>query len=345
MIVIMDERKKNILHALIQDYIATAEPIGSRTIARKYNLGVSSATIRNEMADLEEMGFIEQLHTSSGRVPSDKGYRFYVDFLMKKMDISPPEEQFIHDQLKENIQHMEKLFKKTSDVLSQFTNCIALAMGPLVSETTVEQIQLLPMQNDKVLLMVISDKGVVDNGVISFSGNYDKDTLAIVSEILSCKLKGHRLKDINKTVLQEIYFELAGYKKLVTSVLDFMEEILKVSDKAKVYTGGMLNILNQPEFKDVETLRSLMALLEEQAVLRQVLKETSSESGLTISIGGENKYEGIHNCSIITATYTVNGKIIGTVGILGPTRMAYPKAATTIEFVSKCLSEILEGKR
>ncbi len=340
---VMDERKKNILHAIIQDYVATAEPVGSRIIARKYNLGVSSATIRNEMADLEEMGFIEQPHTSSGRVPSDKGYRFYVDFLMKKMEISPPEEQFIYGQLKENIQHMEDLFKKTSDTLSQLTNYIALAMGPLVSETTVQQIQLLPMQNNKVLLMIISDKGIVDNGVINFSGNYDKETLAIVSEILSCKLKGYRLRDISKTVLQEIYYELADYKKLVSLVLEFMDEALKVSDKAKVYIGGMLNILNQPEFKDIETLRSLLSLMEEQTILRQLLKETSSESGLTISIGGENKYRGIHNCSIITATYKMGGKVIGTVGILGPTRMVYPKAATTLEFVSKCLSDILEG--
>jgi heat-inducible transcriptional repressor len=341
---VMDERKKNILHAIIQDYIATAEPVGSRSIAQKYNVGVSSATIRNEMADLEEMGFIEQLHTSSGRVPSDKGYRFYVDFLMKKMDISPPEEQFIHGQLKENIQHMEDLFKKTSDVLSQITNYIALAVGPQVSETAVQQIQLLPMQNNKVLLMIISDKGVVDNGIMNFPGDYDKETMAIVSEILSCKLKGHRLKDISKTVLQEIYYELADYKKLVTLVLDFMDDALKVSDKAKVYTGGMLNILNQPEFKDVEALRSLLSVMEEQAVLRQVLKETSSEAGLAISIGGENKHKSIHNCSIITATYEVGGRVIGTVGILGPTRMAYPKAATTIEFVSKCLSDILEGQ-
>ena len=340
---VMDERKKNILHAIIQDYVATAEPVGSRIIARKYNLGVSSATIRNEMADLEEMGFIEQPHTSSGRVPSDKGYRFYVDFLMKKMEISPPEEQFIYSQLKENIQHMEDLFKKTSDTLSQLTSYIALAMGPLVSETMVQQIQLLPMQNNKVLLMIISDKGIVDNGVINFSGSYDKETLAIVSEILSCKLKGYKLRDISKTVLQEIYYELADYKKLVTLVLEFMDEALKVSDKAKVYIGGMLNILNQPEFKDIETLRSLLSLMEEQTILRQLLKETSSESGLTISIGGENKYRGIHNCSIITATYKMGGKVIGTVGILGPTRMVYPKATTTLEFVSKCLSDILEG--
>jgi len=340
---VMDERKKNILHAIIQDYIVTAEPVGSRSIARKYNLGISSATIRNEMADLEEMGFIEQPHTSSGRVPSDKGYRFYVDFLMKKMDMSPPEEQFIHGQLRENIQHMEDLFKKTSDILSQLTNYISLAVGPQVSETAVQQIQLLPMQNNKVLLMIISDNGVVDNGIINFPGDYDKETMAIVSEILSCKLKGHRLKDISKTVLQEIYYELADYKKQVNLVLDFMDEALKVSDKAKVYTGGMLNILNQPEFKDVENLRSLLEIMEEQAVLRQVLKETSSESGLAISIGGENKHKGIHNCSIITATYEVGGRVIGTVGILGPTRMAYPKAATTIEFVSKCLSDILEG--
>lgn len=191
--------------------------------------------------------------------------------------------------------------------------------------------------------MIISDKGIVDNGVINFSGNYDKETLAIVSEILSCKLKGYRLRDISKTVLQEIYYELADYKKLVSLVLEFMDEALKVSDKAKVYIGGMLNILNQPEFKDIETLRSLLSLMEEQTILRQLLKETSSESGLTISIGGENKYRGIHNCSIITATYKMGGKVIGTVGILGPTRMVYPKAATTLEFVSKCLSDILEG--
>ena len=340
---VMDERKKNILHAIIQDYVATAEPVGSRTIARKYNLGVSSATIRNEMADLEEMGFIEQPYTSSGRVPSDKGYRFYVDFIMKKTNITLPEEQFIYGQLVANIEHMEDLFKKTSDTLSQLTNYIALSTGPHVSETKVQQIQLLPMQNNKVLLMIISDKGIVDNGIINFSAEFDHESLRVVSDILSCKLKGYKLRDISKTVLQEIYFELADYKKIVSQVLNFMDEKLKISDKSKVHIGGMLNILNQPEFKDVGTLRGLLTLMEEQTVLRQVLEENSSDSGLTISIGGENKYQGIHNCSIITATYKVDGKVIGTVGILGPTRMVYPKAATTLEYVSKCLSNIFEG--
>lgn len=337
----MDERKKNILHAIIQDYVGTAEPVGSRTIARKYDLGVSSATIRNEMADLEEMGFIEQPHTSSGRVPSDKGYRYYVDFLMKKMDIPLPEQKFIQGQLKANIQHMEELFKKTSDTLSHLTNYIAMAMGPVVSETIVQQIELLPMQNNKVLLMIISDQGVVDNGVINFSAVSNPESLKVVSEILTVKLRGYKLKDISKTVLQEIYFELSDYRDLVSDVLDFMDESLKVSDKSKVYIGGLLNIINQPEFKDVDALKSLLALMEEQTILRQILEDSSNETGVTISIGGENKYQGVHNCSIITTTYKMDGKIIGTVGILGPTRMVYPKATTMLEFVSNYLSKIL----
>ncbi len=344
-ILVMDERKKNVLHAIIQDYVETAEPVGSRTISRKYNLGVSSATIRNEMADLEDMGYIEQPHTSSGRIPSDKGYRYYVDFLMKKIDITPPEEQYIYSQLNSNIQLMEDMFKKTSDVLSQLTNYVAMTMGPIVSEATVQQIQLHKLSDNQILLVIISNEGIVDSGVFGFSSEIEKETLAVLSEILSHKLKGYKLKDINKTVLQEIYFELAEYRKLVSVVLEYVQEALKVSHRDKIYVGGILNILNQPEFKDVETLKGLLSLLEEQTVIRKVLQETSKESGLTISIGGENKHQGIHNCSIITATYKLDGKVVGTIGILGPTRMVYSKTATILEFVSDYLSDYFQGRR
>ncbi|MEW6623581.1 MAG: heat-inducible transcriptional repressor HrcA [Bacillota bacterium] len=338
----MDERKKKVLHAIIQDYVTTAEPVGSRTIARKYNLGVSSATIRNEMADLEEMGYIEQPHTSSGRVPSDKGYRYYVDFLMKKPRISGSEEQYIYIQLKENMQHMENLFKKTSEVLSHLTSYLAVAVCPMVSESVVKQIQLLPLDQEKILVVLISDKGIIDSKVVSSTITNDVDTLRAISDILTEKLRGYRLQEINRTVLNEIYFELAGYKRLVKLILEDLEDALNNSKEKRVFIGGTLNILSQPEFKDVERLRNLLVLIDEQSVLCKILQETSSEKGLTISIGGENKYQGIHNCSIINATYKLDGRVLGTVGILGPTRMMYPKASSMVEFITKYLSDLLE---
>ena len=182
----MDERKKNILHAIIQDYVETVEPVGSNTIARKYNLDVSSATIRNEMADLEEMGYIEQPHTSSGRIPSDKGYRYYVDFLMKKMSISTPEQRYIQDYLKDNIQHIEDLLKKTSEVLSHLTNYVSFTMGPIVvSDAIISQIQLIPMDCTRILIVVISDTGVVGNKIVEVSvNNNDEETLKNISKTM-----------------------------------------------------------------------------------------------------------------------------------------------------------------
>lgn len=336
----MDERKKKVLQAIIKDYIATAEPVGSRTIARKYDLRVSPATIRNEMADLEELGYIEQPHTSAGRIPSQLGYRYYVDCLMERESINQEEEEYIKYKFRQKMEAIEEVIKQASDVLSEMTSYTALVLGPQWGKKTFQQIKLLPLSPGTALMVTVINARLVQHYLLEVPASITQSDLERISAILNNKLQGFVLEQIKRETLAEIYQELASYRSVVANVLGMLEQLACSNLTEKVYLGGTLNIFNQPEFKDVEKLKSLLAVLEKESLLKDLLQNKSQE-GLTISIGGENKYEGISDCSLITTTYQVEGEVVGTIGILGPTRMAYPKAVTLVECVTRNLSEVL----
>jgi len=337
----LDERKQKILLAIIQDYIATAEPVGSRTISRKYELGVSPATIRNEMADLDEMGFIEQPYTSAGRIPSDKGYRYYVDFLMEKYPLSAEVQQAVRERFKRKLSDLEEVIRTTGELLSNMTDYIAITLGPQVKQSALRHIELSRISLNRGLLVVVTDSGAVEHRFFDLPESVTSEELRAISKVLTDKLRGITLDMVTKTILEEIYINLAVRRRLLDAILNLIESILSESDETKVFFCGTRNILKQPEFKNIEKLQFLLGFLEEERLVKDLVSQQLLSEGLTIKIGGENSYEGVHDCSLITATYRVGGEVVGTVSVLGPTRMDYSKAVAVVEFVTEALSDSL----
>ncbi|BCV20561.1 heat-inducible transcriptional repressor HrcA [Moorella sp. Hama-1] len=338
----MDARKQKVLAAVIQDYILTGEPVGSRTIARRYNLGVSPATIRNEMADLEEMGLLEQPHTSAGRVPSDYGYRYYVDCLLPPASLTPEEEEYVRRRYNQKMLEIEQVLAETTRLISDMTSYAAIALGPDQGRASLEQVQVLPIQAvNKALLVAITSTGVVEHRVFTVPENVTPADLERISRVLNARLQGRALDDLRQMVLGDIFRELAHHRNLVNLVKELLQQILSLEGGEKVYRDGTLNILNQPEFKDLKRVRGILSLLDQDEALRRIFM-TMPANGLTVRIGQENKLEGIENCSVVTISYAVEGKIKGKVGLLGPTRMQYARAISVLRCVADALSQTLE---
>lgn len=337
----LDERKKKVLAAIVNDYVFTAEPVGSRTIARKYNLGVSPATIRNEMADLEELGYIEQPHTSAGRIPSNRGYRYYVDCLMEKYCLTPQEREYIQERFAQKMTEIEDLIQRSTNLLSLMTHQTAVILAPSMGRSTFQRIQLLQVEPTKALLVVITNTRVVEHQVLDIHPGITEHDLERVSRVLNSKLKGLALEQLKEDTFDEILSELSFQKKLASTVLEALEQLTSDNKDDRIFLGGTLNILNQPEFKDITKIKSLLSILEEGKVLRDLL-EHPGNIGLNIRIGGENNHEGISECSLVTTTYQLDGQLLGTVGLIGPTRMDYAKAVSLVEFVAAALSRAIK---
>lgn len=338
---VLDERKKQVLLAIIQDYILTAEPVGSRTISKKYNIGVSSATIRNEMADLEEMGYIEQPHTSAGRIPSDLGYRYYVDFLMERFRLSKDEEEFIQQFYNRKIEELEDVVRASGELISKLTSYATITLGPQFESSTIKHIDISSIDLEMALLVVVTDTGLVEHRILEVPGCISSKDLEIVSSVLKDKLRGLALKDASKKVFDEICWELQEVQKaFLNKIFEVMEQVFHGEESSTVYLEGALNILKHPEFKDIEKVQSLLGLLQEKELVRELISNPVPK-GLTVKIGTENNYQGIQDCSLITATYALEDQVIGSIGVLGPTRMHYSKAFTIVEYITEVLSEAI----
>ncbi len=337
----IDERKCKILQAIINDYISTAEPVGSRTLARKYDLGISPATIRNEMADLELMGYIEQPHTSSGRVPSAKGYRFYVDCLMSPQQMSEQEITLINNWYHAKVQRIEEVFQETVKILSTMTQNISLVLAPQLSHCVFRYLQFLPLDEHRAILIVVTDTGFVENKVINIPEGISFRDLQQISEGINNRLAGLSFDKIKTPILGEIKHEVLPDAKMFQTAMEIIKQALTADKHDKVYLGGTTQLLNQPEFRDVEKVKGLLSMLEEQQLLCDILNIQDSD-GVVVTIGRENKYSGIHECSMVQATYRIDGQVVGTVAVLGPTRMEYGKIMTVLEFMHRHLGEMLK---
>lgn len=337
----MEDRKKRVLEAIILDYIATAEPVGSRTISKKYDLGVSPATVRNEMSDLEEMGLIEQPHTSAGRVPSQIGYRYYVDFLMERQAVTQEVKSHIRNILTDKIQDKEVLVQGAVKLLSQMTNYTTLLMASSYNQNVLTYIQLIPLADHKLVLILVLDNGHVEHRVVDIPISLSEEQIYEVSEMLRQNLCGLTVEQWRKSSLQIMNSAWEGEISFLQGILDSVEEAMTVEYEHKIYLSGALNILNQPEFRDVEKVKEILSLLEEEHIMQQVMlaNNQSSNRDISIRIGTENPHEGLSSCSLVTATYQMNGRVIGTVGVLGPTRMDYSRTASLLECITKSLSD------
>ena len=333
-------RKLKILQAIIDDYIRTAEPVGSRTLAKKYGLGISSATIRNEMSDLEEMGFLEQPHTSAGRVPSDKAYRFYVDKLMKVRSLDQKEAEYIRETYESTIDQIEQIIFHTAETLSEVTNYTSLAMAPRLSKVTIRHIQLVQVDGEFALLVIVTSSGILRDTLIRIPEGINNDYLSRVSNILNEQFRGKTIDQIDTEDLANIRDKFLKNRKFFSSLLDILIQRFRESEKREVYLGGTTNIFNFPEYQDIIRAQSFLNLMEEKDLLYDILAN-SAEDGVWVSIGSENSYNELHDCSIVTATYSLEDRVLGTIGLIGPTRMEYSKAISVMDYMGKALSRYL----
>lgn len=330
----------NILRAITDDYISSAEPVGSRTIARKYNLGVSPATIRNEMADLEEMGYLEQPHTSAGRIPSDTGYRFYVDALMDPTEMTGPELECLREDMLAKQRAMEELIHRAARILSQMSRYTAIVMTPRLSETIVRRVHLTLLNEFTFLIVLITDPGFVQNQIIESHVPLDNVTLDRVSERLNRVLVGKSLREITKDLLSHLK-ESIDWAYLYDEIVELLLRSLDNEASERVFLDGALYLFDQPEFRDMERVKSLLRFLEEPDSLIDIVGNTASHASIEITIGKEHTNSEMQQCSMVTATYSIGSNVIGTVGVVGPTRLDYAKVVGIVRGLANSLSGVL----
>lgn len=340
----LDERKMKVLYAIIDSYIMSAEPIGSRTITKQYDLGVSSATIRNEMSDLEELGYLNKPHSSAGRVPSDKAYRLYVDEILRfqkpKLDLNKKSQ--IKQRLARESREIEQLLQNSAKVLSALTSYTALAISPKLKGTRIQHIQLVPLDNNQVLTVLVNDAGVVKNSIFRLDKEIPENQLNTLSNILNDKLKGLSLGDMGEEIFHSIIREIFEYKSIIDGVIPVILQSMEDLDNVALYSNGITKILNFPEYKDVEKAKSIISFIENKELVLDILLGDSLTQGIEITIGKENPYDAIKDCSVITANYKLGDEIIGKIGIIGPTRMDYSKLINTLHLFSVNITEIID---
>lgn len=334
----LDERKMLVLRAIVDDYIQTAEPVGSRSIARRHKLGVSPATIRNEMADLEETGYLQQPHISAGRIPSDKGYRFYVDMLMEPHAVTLEEMERVSGEIINYYREMDRLVQEASKLLSALTQSISVVIAPPVESCLLKHLQLVPIDESNVLAVLVLHPGMVKNKVIATKRAYTSQELERMSNSLNMILKGITYRELGNTLIRQLDQE---FGEIGRALIEVISKGLSAEKSEQVYFNGTLNILNQPEFKDVERAKSLLGILEEKDKVMTILNELSRRGGVRIAIGHENRRVEMHDCSLVTATYSIGGEVIGTIGVIGPTRMEYSRVVSSVDLMASSLSQIL----
>ena len=336
----LDERKYLILQAIIDDYIMTAMPVGSRTISRKSGVGYSPATIRNEMSDLEELGYLAQPHTSAGRVPSNKAYRLYVDHLMKTVRLSNDERERMHDHLVRKSKQVESVIRSAADVLSDATKYTSVIVAPKLGSLRIKHLQLVPVAERTALLIIVTNAGIVKDAVIRVPDGLDADDLYSISRMLTEKLADKPLEAVRQA-FSEMLRSQALNRKLLGETLQVIEKRLESGDDASdVIVGGSANLLGYPEYSDVNKARNFLAVLESKDTLRKLVSRDGSME-ITIRIGPENKVPEMSDCSIVTASYRVGNHSDGTLGIIGPTRMNYNRVISVLEFMGRALSDVL----
>ena len=343
----LSERKLKILQAIIADFIRTAEPVGSRTISKNYDLGVSPATIRNEMSDLEEMGYLTHPHTSSGRVPSEKAYRLYVNEMMRKPELSAAEKDAIAAQLHSNVTELEKIVQRAAHILSEITNLTAFAMTPKQDKDTLKYVNLLPVDEHTVVLMIISESGRVSNTSVHMNRPVSEDTLRLLAKTMTYNYRGKTLSealtfDIIKAFKSDAESMAMFEHDIVPNFVRTLEDMLNVN----LYMDGLTNIFSIPEYNDLDKAKLFLEMVSRKEDFTKTL--INRDNGVIITIGNENQNELMQDCSLITATYHVDGKMVGKIGVVGPTRMRYGEVTSVVEYLTDNISKafmITEGDK
>ena len=336
----LDERKKKILQAVIRNYLETGEPVGSRTISKYTDLNLSSATIRNEMADLEEMGYILQPHTSAGRIPSDKGYRLYVDTMMEEKEREVVE---MKEMLVERQDKMETLLKQIVRVLAQNTRYATMISAPQTKRNKLKFIQLSKVEANQILAVIVIEGNVIKNSILSVKEELDDETLLKLNILLNSHLNGLSIDEISLGMISVMKQQAGIHGDIVSDVIDAVAEGIRNEEDLEIYTSGTNNIFRYPELADQERASELINTFEEKQLLGELLQDAGSENGNTgiqVYIGAESQVQSMRDCSVVTATYELGGGMKGTIGIVGPKRMDYDRVVGTLRTIQTQLDEL-----
>ena len=341
----LNERKQKILEAIIRNYMETGEPVGSRTVSKYTDLNLSSATIRNEMSDLEEMGYILQPHTSAGRIPSDKAYRLYVDTILQRKDEEVSE---MKELMVEKADKIDLLLQQVAKLLAQNTNYTSMVTKPKYQHKRIKFIQLNQMSERQLLVIVVLDNNHVSNKFINLMTDADENVIAQMNFLMNTALTGLDFTEINMAIMQQIKEKAGEYGELASSILDCISEVMTEEDDSEIYTSGATNILKYPELSDKEKMTGLLSTFEEKQMLsawaNDEQPEDDKEHGIQVYIGEESPVESMKDCSVVTATYRIKEGVYGKIGIVGPKRMDYEKVVGTLENCMQQLDDIFKKK-
>ena len=338
----LDDRKWKIFNAIIKTYLETGEPVGSRTISKYADLNLSSATIRNEMADLEEMGLIIQPHTSAGRIPSDQGYRMYVDYLMEQKDKEVKEMQNMMIQKQDR---MESVLKQVVKVLANNTNYATLISAPQYHRTKLKFIQLSIISETQLLAVVVAEGNIVKNKMLNFEHGLNSEMLLKLNILLNTALNGLAMEEINLGLITKLKEQAGIHSDVVSKVLDTVAETIQMDDEMEIYTSGATNIFKYPELSDSSRASELISAFEEKKELASLVTESmaqTSDIGIQVYIGNEAPIQNMKDCSVVTATYELGSGIRGTIGIIGPKRMDYEKVVDSLKTLKRQLDNVFE---
>jgi len=338
----IDERKLKILKVIIDDFISTAQPVGSRTIAKKYELGVSSATIRNEMADLEELGLLNQPHTSAGRIPSNQGYRLYVDSLMKSNQLGDEQRAEIKNLLVNRIIEIEDVVEQATRILADMTGLTAMISLPQFKKSTLSNMKLIRVTDQKVLLIMVSKSGIVKSRTLGLK-DISQGILDVISNILLNKLQDVPIESINVRLINSIKLELPEYSEVIDYLVPILRDSFRDINDIDVKIDGINNIFHFIEYNDVHNVQNFLEKIEDVETVGALFKRLNENDNISVMIGSEIGVEGFENCSIVSVPYKFNGKNTGRICVVGPTRMNYSLSVSVVDYIRETLSEIFTG--
>ncbi len=331
----LDDRKKQVLQAVIEEYISTAEPVSSGTIVEKYDLGFSSATIRNDMAELEHEKYLEKPHTSAGRIPSVKGYRFYVDELLNDENISLEEIQYIKSQLETKVNEIEDLTKITTNTISDITHYATVAIGPNSSNNLIKDIKFVLLGERMLMAVILTENGAIKETIIKYDEDINQNQVEGLNFTFNNKLRGKPLEKIDKPMEEYILSTMSDQINVIKPIIQQMNKAIDESDK--IYLKGANNVFDFPEFKKIDTARNFLSILDTKEEMLEVLNSGLAKD-INVYIGEENEKEELKDLSIVTFKHTVGGRDLGTIGIIGPKRMDYSKVISIMKYISKRLN-------
>ncbi|MBE5876643.1 MAG: heat-inducible transcription repressor HrcA [Lachnospiraceae bacterium] len=343
----LDERKLKILQAIIRNYLETGEPVGSRTISKYTDLNLSSATIRNEMADLEELGYIIQPHTSAGRIPSDKGYRLYVDRMMQEkeeqLSQATQEVKDMQKLLLEREDKMEAILKQVAKMLAVNTNYATMISAPQMKGNRLKFLQISKLDERQLLITVVIEGNVIKNHMIPVNDVLDDEAIWKLNLLLNTNLNGLRIEEINLAMISKLKQQAGIYDDIVSAILDTISEALQNDEDIEIYTSGTNNIFKYPELADQQRASELITTFEEKQLLNELVQETLTDengTGIQVYIGNETPIQTMKDCSVVTATYELEEGVKGTIGIIGPRRMDYDKVISTLKTMKSQLDTL-----